>query len=210
MSLLGLSFSGRLPVRGPVLAAVAGCAVALAGCAGSGSTPYQPVSSANAVQGGYFDVRLSEDRYRVTFAGNRLTSREQVESFLLYRAAELTLQRGYDWFVIIDKETEREVERDRRAGPGAGLMYDPWFGRDYFYWRPYWRYYGPGGVWQNWYPYYGDPFWADRFGERTTERFEASAEIRLGRGFMPASDVRAFDARDVMRRMGPDVRQPQP
>jgi hypothetical protein len=146
-------------------------------------------------------MRLAENQYRVTFAGNRLTSREQVESSLLYRAAELTLQRGYDWFVIVDREVERQVEREVRRDP----FYDPWFYRDYAYWRPYWRYYGPNVGWQSWYPYYGDPFWADRMQDRTVERFEATAEIRLGRGFMRATDVRAFDARDVIARLGPDV-----
>jgi hypothetical protein len=188
------------------LLATAALGLILAGCATSGSTPYQPVSSANAVQGGYSEVRLAEDRYSVSFAGNRLTSREQVESFLLYRAAELTLERGYDWFVIVDRETEREVERI----PGRDPVYDPWFQRDYLYWRPWWRYYGPGIGWNNWYPYYGDPFWADRMQDRTVERFEATAEIRLGRGMMPASDVRAFDARDVISRLGARVHPPQP
>jgi hypothetical protein len=181
-------------------------ALVLVGCATSGSTPYQPASSANAVQGGYSEVRLAEDRYSVTFAGNRLTSREQVEASLLYRAADLTLQRGYDWFVIVDKETERQVERQAGIDP----LYDPWFRRDYLYWRPYWRYYGPGMGWNYWYPYYGDPFWADRLRDRTVERFEATAEIRMGRGAMPATDVRAFDARDVIGRLGPQVRPPQP
>lgn len=188
------------------LLGAAAIALTLAGCASTGSTPYQPASSANAVQGGYSDTRLAEDRYSVTFAGNRLTSREQVETFLLYRAAELTQQRGYDWFVIVDKETERQVERQMGRDP----MYDPWFYRDYGYWRPFWRYYVPRTGWNNWYPYYGDPFWADRMQDRTVERFEATAEIRLGRGLMPATDVRAFDARDVIARLGPQVRPPQP
>ncbi len=188
------------------LLGTAALALTLVGCATSGSTPYQAASSANAVQGGYSEVRLAEDRYAVTFAGNRLTSREQVESSLLYRAAELTLQQGYDWFVIVDKETERQVERDYYNDP----MYDPWFYRDYRYWRPYWRYYGPGIGWNNWYPYGRDPFWADRMQGRTVEKFEATAEIRMGRGPMPATDVRAFDARDVIGRLGPQVRPPQP
>jgi hypothetical protein len=184
----------------------AALALALAGCASTGSTPYQPASSANAVEGGYSELRLAEDRYAVTFAGNRLTSREQVEAGLLHRAAELTLQRGYDWFVIIDKQTERTVERQAVRDP----LYDPWFHRDYFYWRPYWRYYGPGVGWNNWYPYYGDPFWATRTRDRIIDMFEATAEIRMGRGAMPASDVRAFDARDVIGRIGLQARAPQP
>jgi hypothetical protein len=36
--------------------------------------------------------------------------------------------------------------------------------------------------WRAWDPWYGDPFWADRIDVRTVERFEASAEIIVGRG----------------------------
>lgn len=192
--------------RVAALLAAAALALGLAGCATTGSTPYQPASSANAVKGGYSETRLAEDRWSVNFAGNRLTSREQVETFLLYRAAELTLQQGYDWFVIVDKDTKRQVEREVRRDP----FYDPWFYRDFSFWRPYWRYYGRGIGWRSWYPYFGDPFWADRMQERTVERFEATAEIRLGRGPMPNGDVRAFDARTVIARLGPQVRPPQP
>lgn len=188
------------------LLGAAALALTVAGCATTGSTPYQAASSANAVTGGYSEVQLAGDRYSVSFAGNRLTSREQVETFLLFRAAELTRQQGYDWFVIVDKETERQVERQVGRDP----FYDPWFHRDYLYWRPYWRYYGRGIGWNNWYPYFGDPFWADRMQDRTVERFEATAEIRLGRGPMPASDVRAFAANDVISRLGPKVRPPKP
>lgn len=187
----------------PAIAAVGALALALGGCAGT-ATPYQPLSSANQVAGGYSDVRLAEDRYEVMFAGNSLTSRERVEAALLYRAAELTLQQGYDWFVIEDREMERQVDRQVRRDP----LYDPWFARDYAYWQPYWRYYEPTIGWRSWYPYHGDPFWADRVDVRTVERFEAKAQIRMGRGAMPATDLRAFDARDVIARLGPQVRQP--
>lgn len=182
----------------------AALALALAGCAGQGSTPYQPVG-ASAVSGGYSDTRLAEDRFRVAFAGNRLTSRAQVEAFLLRRAAELSLQQGYDWFVIVDKEMERQVEREYRRDP----LYNPWFYRDYYYWQPYWRYYGSSLGWRSWDPYFGDPFWADRVDQRTVESYEAIAEIKCGRGAMPATDLRAFDARDVLARIGQDAVQPQ-
>jgi hypothetical protein len=195
--------SGTNRARG--LLGAAAMALVLAGCATSGSTPYQPASSANAVQGGYSEVRLTEDRYSVTFAGNRLTSREQVEAFLLYRAAELTVQQGSDWFVILDKETERQVEREVRRDP----LYNPWFHQDYFYWRPYWRYYGPRAGWRTWNPYFGDPFWANRVDVQTVERYEATAEIRCGKGAMPV-EGRAFNAREVIARLGPKVQPPNP
>ncbi|WP_235903698.1 CC0125/CC1285 family lipoprotein [Pontixanthobacter luteolus] len=184
------------------LAAAATAMLASAGCTYR-STPYQPLSSANEVAGGYSDERLSDQRYRVSFAGNRLTSREQVESYLLFRAAELTAQQGYDWFAIEDRVLEREVERQIRRDP----LYDPWYGRYYGDWQPYWRYYGPSG-WRAWYPYYGHSFWTEHVDIREVERFEATAEIRLGKGETPNSTMRAFNAQDVIERIGPRIEYP--
>ena len=55
------------------ITAIAG--LTLAACATA--TPYQPAGY-NGQRGGYAEQRLENDRYRVTFSGNSLTSREQV------------------------------------------------------------------------------------------------------------------------------------
>lgn len=185
-----------------MMAAVAATTLMVAGCAYR-STPYQPISSANRIDGGYTDMRLSEDRYRVSFAGNTLTSREKVESYLLFRAAELTLEQGRDWFAIENRVVEHDIEREVRRDP----FYDPWYGSYYGSWRPSWRYYGPSG-WRSWYPYYGHSFWTDHVDIREVERFEAIAEIRLGNGPLPDGSIRAFDAREVIARIGPRVEYP--
>lgn len=194
----------RKSTRTALSAALAVTAFLFSACSTT-STPYQPLSASSRVAGGFSDTRVAEGHYLVTFAGNTLTSRETVESYLLYRAAELTLEQGYDWFVINDREVEHRVEKQLRPDP----MYDPWYARDYYYWRPYWRYYGPAAGWRSWYPYYGDPFWADRVDTRTVERFEATADIQMGHGAMPATNLRAFDARDVIDQIGPSVQRPQ-
>lgn len=191
----------RISGKAALAAVVAGLLVTT-GCVSS-STPYQPLSSANRIAGGYSDEQLSENRFRVSFAGNRLTSREQVESYLLFRAAELTLEQGHTWFVIEDRLVEHEVERTARRDP----LYDPWFHTYYGYWRPYWRYYDRRG-WRPWYPYYGHSFWTDHVDVREVERFEAIAEIRLGDGPLPNGNLRAFDAREVIERIGPRVVYP--
>jgi hypothetical protein len=171
---------------------------ALASCATS--TPYQPEVAGQRIHGGYSEVRLGHDRFRVTFDGNTLTSRERVEGYLLYRAAELTVQNGYDWFHIDDRITER----DRRTYEEP--HYRPYFG--YGYWRPRWRYYRPRYGWYDWYPYGGDPFWADDREIVTVEEFEAHAEITMHRGAIPA-DGAVFDARRVMADLGPSIERPK-
>ena len=186
------------------LAVAAVLAVGLAGCATP--TPYQPNLPGQAATGGYSEIRVEPDRWRVNFAGNSLTSRETVEGYLLYRSAELTLQQGYDWFTIVDRETNR----DRRTYVEPDPFYRPWYGPSFGYWRPHWRYYGAGFGWRSWDPFWGDPFWADRVDVRTVDRFEANAEIVMRRGPKPIDDPRAFDARAVIDSLKPRIQYPAP
>ncbi|MBW8813808.1 MAG: hypothetical protein JF588_10325 [Caulobacterales bacterium] len=175
----------------------------LAACATP--TPYQPLARGNATSGGFSEIRLEPNRFRVTFAGNSLTSRETVEGYLLYRAAELTVQNGYDWFRIVDRDTDKKVETYAEPDP----LYRPWYG-SFGYWRPSWRYYGRGFGWRGWDPFWGDPFWADRVDVRTIEKYEASAEIVMQHGAKPADDPRAFDAHAVMDNLRPRIVYPAP
>ena len=138
-------------------------------------------------------------------SGNSLTTRETVEGYLLFRASELTVQTGYDWFDIVDRDTDKKVSTYVEPDP----FYRPWYG-GYGYWRPAWRYYGRGYGWRGWDPFWGDPFWADRVDVRTIEKFEATAEIQLHKGAKPQGDPRAFDARAVMDNLRPRIRYPEP
>ena len=170
------------------------------------ATPYQPNIPGQSVSGGYSEQRIEPNRFRVNFAGNSLTSRETVEGYLLYRAAELTVEQGYDWFSIVDRNTEA----DRRTYIERDPFYSPWYGPSYGYWRPYWRYYGGGYGWRTWDPYWGSPFWSDSIDVRTVTKFEASAEVIMHRGPKPADDPRAFDARAVVANLGPRIVRPTP
>lgn len=181
----------------------ASAALALSSCASVGG-PYHPAGSGVHGSEGYSEARLAPDRFRVTFAGDAFTSRDKVEGYLLYRSAELTVQQGYDWFRVVDRETEREVRREVTPDP----FYSPWYGPDFPYWSPYWRYYGRGTGWQAWYPWSPDPFWASRTDMHTVEHYEATAEIVMGRGAPPSDERRVFDARQVLARLGPTIQRP--
>lgn len=186
-----------------IAAALGLAGLALTAC--TTATPYQPDIAGQRVAGGYSEQRTGEGRYRVNFSGNSLTSRDRVEGYLLYRAAELTLQDGYDWFLIVDRLTERDVETYVHPDP----LYRPWYGGEYGYWRPHWRYYR-GGRWVIWHPEWGGPFLGDAVDIQTVERFESHAEIVMRRGPVPANEERAFDAREVMARLGPTIERPEP
>jgi len=51
--------------------------------------------------GGYSELQIEKNIFQVSFKGNSRTSVERSVDFTLLRSAELTLQNGYDYFVII-------------------------------------------------------------------------------------------------------------
>ncbi|MEQ3650634.1 hypothetical protein [Hyphomonas sp.] len=79
-------------------------AIFLAASACATPTPYQA-----AMDGyGYSDRVLSEDRVEVTFHGNMWTAREDVERYLLYRAAEIADRASAPAFRVAGLQTEIE------------------------------------------------------------------------------------------------------
>ena len=68
----------------------------------------------------------------MTFAGNTVTSRDTVERYLLFRAAELTTQQGYDYFVLAERDTDKK-QRTYANSFGGG------YGGGYGFWRWLWR-----------------------------------------------------------------------
>lgn len=122
----------------------------MTGCATP--TPYRPAASTGADRTGYSDQRVEANRFRVTFTGNSMTSRETVEQYLLYRAAQPTTEQGYDWFTMADRQTERRSNTYVDQPFSSGL---------YGFWGAAWRYRGIGG-WRAWDPFWGDPSGAAR------------------------------------------------
>jgi len=188
--------------RTAVFAAALALAAGLAACATP--TPYQPNAPGHHASGGYSEVLVEPDRWRVTFAGNTVTARETVETYLLYRAAELTLQQGFDWFSTVDRSTLRS----------SYAYVDPTFyGGGWYGWGPSWRFHNHG--WGGWGPY-GAGYWGGPWGGpwgydiRTYDQFEATAEIQMHRGPKPQADPRAFDARAVVESLKPRIQYPEP
>jgi hypothetical protein len=120
----------------------------LAACATSTVPDYRPRVAGSTV--GYSDLQLSPNRYRVSFSGSTASTRDDVERYLLRRAAEVTLASGYTHFVLSDRDTERDSYIYGNGYPYGAYPYYPY--RSF-----YWDYpYGLGG-WQSvTYSAYGD------------------------------------------------------
>src|SRR5690349_24954223 len=75
----------------------------LAGCV-SPPTVYGPAATADGM--GWRATKIETDRYRVSFRANPDLKGPQVEDLALRRAAEITLQDGYEWFRVVTRNTE--------------------------------------------------------------------------------------------------------
>ena len=196
-----------------LLLAVAAGALTLSAC--QTATPYQPLNAGHSqASGGFYDQRVEQNRWRVGFKGNSLTSRERVERYLLFRSAEITVQNGFDWFTTQDRNTERKDTvysspglYGGYGGYGGGYGYGGFGG----YWGPRWGLYRRGFGWG--YGAWGDPFWGSPYvggyDLQQVSRYDASAEILMGRGPKPAGDRRAFDAHQVIDNLRPTIELPK-
>lgn len=147
-------------------------------------TPFKPADADDTY--GYIDQTIENDRVRVAFAGNTVTPRQTVETYLLYRAAEVTVERGYDYFVTANSDIERNTSyfgnTTNYGGLGMGRYGDPW------------DYGGFGG-----------------FGTtdlRPIDSYTAFVDVKMFKGGRPENQVNAYDARQVLQNLGGSILRP--
>ncbi|MGV6802113.1 MAG: CC0125/CC1285 family lipoprotein [bacterium] len=151
----------------------------LAACASE--TPYGPSEGGGGY--GFSEQRIEDNRYRITFRGNSLTSRETVENYLLYRAAEKTLNSGHDYFVVVGDDTEKTTTYRTT--------------RDPYYYRSPFPYYAYGYRWAH--PYRDVDI-------KASTRYSAVAYIVMYKGEKPKNPA-AYDARQVQQNLAGFIRR---
>ena len=169
--------------RVTALALLLGCASILAAC--QTGPAYRERGPGESI--GYTDQRLTENRYRVTYAGGNATTREEVEDFLLRRAAEVTLDSGYSHFVFDARDTSAETYY--RSAFGTGSRFGIGFGH-----------FGPSPWYYSRFAF-ADPFYGDDL--RPITRFEAYSEIVMLEPDEAADDPFAVDAREILGALSP-------
>jgi hypothetical protein len=140
---------------------------------------------------GYYSRKISENRYRVNFTGNRRTSLEETRDYILLRAAQLTLEHDNEWFRIVDRETSTSESHDAWE-PRTGIGYE----RAYYVQRSC----GLLACTQSVQPvtYTRMDFGADFDTGRPETRHSQSIEIVMGKG-TPPEDGDYYDAEDVVK-----------
>ncbi|MGE0828183.1 MAG: hypothetical protein AB7O04_02385 [Hyphomonadaceae bacterium] len=154
--------------------AAAVLAAALAACA----TPppvYAPARAEGAP--GYSEMRVEQDRYRVFYRAARNADARTIENFALLRAGQVTLENGYDWFIVDHRRTD--LARGR-SGPTASIGV------------------GGGSYGHSSGVGVGVGFGIPLGGQREAAATGATLDIRLGRGPKP-QNANAYDAREVVR-----------
>lgn len=70
--------------------------IIFSGCA----TKYQPYS----FSGGYKDFQLSSDIFVIDFFGNAYSNMHTIQQYSLIRAAEVTKEKGFNYFIILTNQ----------------------------------------------------------------------------------------------------------
>ncbi len=74
---------------------------AVIGCA----TPYRPHNGFT----GYYEVQLAENTFMVSFVGNELTNIDTSINYALLRSAQLTIEKGYNFFAITGSNSSQNT-----------------------------------------------------------------------------------------------------
>ena len=183
--------------------------LALSSCSGpSKYMPRDPGVFGNNY--GYAEVRFDTTGYQVLFMGNDKTEPATVEKYTLYRAAELTAQRGYDYFDVLNgnggpgnaPSSDMTVEITQ-VMPGKPGMSAEDMGRTPI--NPGMK---PSQITPN---SIVNPNPDDVPGARNTAQSSTttlhlnSKLIRMHKGTRSASDTTAIDAKAMLRDVGPSI-----
>ncbi len=175
--------------------------VLLAAC--TRPTPYERATPRSPY--GYSETVIDADTVRIEVSGNSQTPRQRVENQLLFRAAQLTLERGDDTFVFLDRDTERQVQQywPRRATVGFPYYvgaYRPGLRRPY---RPFRRRASPFAFYS---PNFG--YFPSSNNVYQVSRYTALAEVRFFKGAAPAALGPSYNAAEVAANLASQVGLP--
>jgi len=153
-------------------------------------TPDNPPMVPPAAPGVFAMQKKGANGFHLVVKGHAFTSRSDIEKYLAWRAADLTLQQHGSWFTFSEIRTKGDTMPVPKRDP-EGLRYS--FRMANF--LPVWRYkLGSAAAWQSWSPFTGAAFFTDGKDPKKITDFEVSADIVVHKGPMDDADPLAFEA----------------
>lgn len=133
---------------------------------------------------GYGETRVKPTVWSVYYQGSPYSDRDWVEAALLYRAAELVLENGFDSFILLDTNTSSRTKSFRFGGGSTSSVTRVGNEVQIHETRQ------PGST-------------------VNQVAFRARALIQGTRGAVREDDLSAFDARETLRLLKPRIENPQ-
>ncbi len=138
---------------------------------------------------GYTESKFTDTQYRVNFKA-RGTDKSKAMDYAMLRAAELTLEQEYDWFVVTDRETLVDKEHVQ-VSPQVGFS------------RRYATVTDCGALTCRTSRFPRSQFETGVFiGGSEQSEIESILNIEMGKGAQPDAST-SFDARQVVENLGP-------
>jgi len=147
--------------------------------AACGATKYAPVRGSLPISTGYLEAPLDSTTWQVSFVANPETEIGVVNRYVLFRAAELTAQHGFDYFLVLDYWNNSNASSVGME-PEPSLVSCPTRSPAF-----------PNGLPQ-----------IPQFVEGSRS---AAMTVRMMHGRSPVNNSRAYDAHFVIASMGPSI-----
>lgn len=85
------------------------------GCTSIQPTPFVQADEYGKI--GFSEKKLTDDQYQIIFTGNSKTDLAKAKDFALLHSAELTLEKGYRWFEIIQSDSDIQTKTVSKVAP---------------------------------------------------------------------------------------------
>ena len=159
----------------------------------SSCSPSKYMSKGDNVWGmyGYSEVPIDSSTCLITYAGDYTQPSDLVDRYALYRAAEVTVAKGFDYFVVMDGQANASALTNVMQNAGTPTTtiehdIDPQTGRMI-----------PVAVTTS------NPSYMTS----TSTAHTVTKTIRMFKGARPADNVQAYDAKSMVTMMAPSIQR---
>lgn len=153
----------------------------VSGCASN--LKYGPAKDQDAY--GYTETAISEQEYRVAFNGKRKIRNDKLADFALRRAAELTVNNGFDWFAVLNANSSAKATTEKTVSV-ADVTYE------------FTKVQGRPGLTMQQVGKLSQTLGARPGSVSAPRPFPSiSLDIKMGRGLAPENEL-SFDAREIL------------